>query len=97
MENKTKTVNTLNSAVFQFKKLSELEENKTYKIISFESLPGKYGTQLIAILEHCKVSLPQRYEKFIPQIEELNLNPPSLKYKGKISFRDKQMHDIEFV
>lgn len=97
MENKTDYAKLLNSVNSQFKKLSDLELNKHYKVKYYEAGIGKFGDQLIANIEDFKVSLPQRFNKLIPEIENINKNPPGFTYKGKIEKNKKQIHDIKFI
>lgn len=87
----------LNNANTRFEKIINLKINEKYKIDYFEKSEGKYGTQLVVHIEDFKLSLPPRYNKYISKINELNKNPPSLIYKGKKQFNDKEMHDIEFI
>lgn len=42
---------------------------KKYKVDFFETIPEKYGEQLIANKDGFKVSLPTRYNKFFPMID----------------------------
>lgn len=88
----------LNSANSQFKKLSDLDIDKHYKVDFYEVIVSNYGEQLVANIDNFKLSLPPRFNKFIPEIKNINKNPPGLIYKGKIknNNNNKEKHNIIF-
>ena len=90
----------LNKLNNKFKKLSELEEDKKYKANNFEIMDGKFGKQIVCILDHSyKVSLPGRFSNIIDKsdIEELNEKNVFITYKGLTQIKNNQkMHNVEF-
>jgi len=68
-----------------FKKLTELIPNQLYPIVKISIVNGKYGKNVVAELEDCKVSLPNRFTKVLTEekLEVINKQTLKLKYLGK--------------
>lgn len=78
--------------------IKTLEVDKEYKILKFERVKGKYGTQIVCELEEFKVSLPKRFiEKMDDKnIKELNKKDIKLILKEIKNIQDKEVAIINF-
>uniref|UniRef100_A0A1B6KJU8 Uncharacterized protein n=1 Tax=Graphocephala atropunctata TaxID=36148 RepID=A0A1B6KJU8_9HEMI len=84
----------------EYKKLTELEENKKYRILNLERIKAKFGLTIIAELEEFKVNLPNRFVAVLDdkKIKEMNKKDNLHLIKiGTKEVKDKECAMITFV
>ncbi len=56
-----------NNSWTPYRKLSELTVDKPYVITKISIVNGKYGRNIVAELEECKINLPNRFNKVLTE------------------------------
>lgn len=96
------TTNKLGACDFTTEKISELEQNRPYRLLHINSTGTIYGRRIIVSLEEVDgiVYLPERFKALSEEDLEELMKIPNLHmiYKGKkILQNGRTAHEIEFV
>lgn len=96
------TTNKLGACDFTTEKLSELEQNRPYRLLNINSTTTVFGRRIIASLEEVGgiVYLPERFKALSEEDLEELMKIPNLHmvYKGKKLLQNgRTAHEVEFL